>query len=133
MAAVPMLLLVIGQFVLPRSKRSIRVWFDPIVLEIDGEFLSFKPGTPMGRLSGRDLVYSYFKQWHDFEIVTHRFLLLGAIGLASLAAMWFALRIRIEFIVGGTVFYYYVLALWLVFVARPEDGCGSAACFGSRV
>src|SRR5262249_18631911 len=71
-------------------RRSIQVWFDPIALEINGEIIDLAPGTPCGRLSGKAIVYSFFKQSHDFEIVTHRFFLLAVIGLLSFGEVWFA-------------------------------------------
>jgi hypothetical protein len=114
MALAPFALLVIGQLILPRAKRSITVWFNPIVLEIDGETFSIGvPGTSMARLSGRELFYSYFRQWHDFEIEPQRFLLLGAIGLVSLGAMWFSWRVQLNFF-SGAGFYYLMLFVWMV-------------------
>src|ERR1700742_298452 len=88
MAVAPLLLLAIGQVVLPRSKRAVSVWFNPVVIDLGEEQIAVAPGTPVGRLSGRDMAYSYFKQWHEFEIVTHRFWLLAVIGLTSLGAVW---------------------------------------------
>jgi hypothetical protein len=115
MAVLPFIFLVIGQLVLPRSRRIIRVWFNPIILEIDGEIFSLEPGVPMGRLSGRDLVYGYFKQWHEFTITTHRFLLLAAIGLISLVAAFFAWKVELDFF-SGAGFYYLLFFSWLILV-----------------
>jgi len=118
MAALPFLFLVSGQLVLPRSKRTIRVWFSPVFLEIKGEtFPLFEPGDAMGRLSGRDMVYSYFKQWHEFDIATHRFLVLGTIGLLSLGAMWMAWRVQGTLFLTGAGFYYFMFAGWVLMTA----------------
>ena len=105
MAITPLVLLVAGQFWLPRSKRDIQVWFNPIIVEFDGEVFSPEPGTPLGRLSGKNLTYSLFKQWHEFEIVTHRFWLLAAIGLSSLAAVWLVTLIKADLFLGFGYFY----------------------------
>src|SRR5262245_35868517 len=117
MSVIPLLLLIIGQFILPRSRRSIRVWFNPIVLEIGDELIPlFDEGAPMGRLSGRDLIYSSFKQWHDFEIVAHRFWLVAAIGLLSLGAIWASLQKHVG--VSGTVSLFYYSAIgWSILTA----------------
>jgi hypothetical protein len=115
MALTPLILLLVGQFYLPRSNRAIRVWFNPIVVELDGELVSVEPGTPVGRLSGRELAFSHFKQWHDFEIVTHRFWLLAGIGLLSLgaaSAVWKAKDILFE----GVGLFYSAGSIWLMVV-----------------
>jgi hypothetical protein len=119
LALVPFVLLVAGQMVLPRSKRIIRVWFDPIILKIHGISIAVEPGTPAGRLSGRDMVYGYFKQWHEFEIVTHRFLVLAAIGLLSLGAMALAWRVQDSFITGASL-YYLLFFAWMVLVGMAR-------------
>jgi len=111
MAISPLILLVAGQFWLPRSKRIIQVWFNPIIFELDGELISAEPGTPLGRLSGRDLVYGFFKQWHEFEIVTHRYWLLAGIGLSSLAAVWFAMSVK-DGLFAGIGYYYVTGSIW---------------------
>jgi hypothetical protein len=114
MAVTPLVLLAVGQFWLPRSKRIIQVWFNPVILELDGELFSSEPGTPLGRLSGKNLKYSFFKQWHEFEIVTHRFWLLAAIGLTSLAAVWLVSLIKASLFLGFS--YYYVACFTWTFV-----------------
>src|SRR5690348_6989192 len=80
LALMPFALLAIGQLFLPHSKRSIQVWFNPSVLDDQDEPLSFEPGTAFLRLSGKNLPNTFFRQWHEFEIVVHRFWLLSAIG-----------------------------------------------------
>lgn len=117
MAITPLVLLVIGQFWLPRSKRTIQVWFNPIVIEYDGELISLEPGTPIGRLSGKDLAYSFFKQWHEFEIVTHRFFLLAGIGLISLGAVWLTWWVKDNFLFDGLGFLYLANSIWVVVVS----------------
>jgi hypothetical protein len=115
MALVPFLFVLAGQLILPHARRTIHVWFNPIVLGKDGEFYSVEPGVPVGRLSGKVLVYSHFRQWHDFRIETHRFFLLGAVGTGSLAGMWFATQAQIDFF-AGAVFYYLMLFGWVAMV-----------------
>jgi hypothetical protein len=114
MAISPLVLLAVGQVWLPRSKRVIQVWFNPIILELDGERISPEPGTPFGRLSGNNLTYSLFKQWHEFEIVTHRFWLLAGIGLSSLTAVWLISLIKGSLFLGFG--YYYVSCFTWTFV-----------------
>jgi len=116
MAISPLLLLVIGQFWLPRSKRTIQVWFNPIVIEYEGELVSLEPGTPIGRLSGKALAYSFFKQWHEFEIVTHRFFLLAGIGLISLGAVWLAWRVK-DSLFDGIGYFYLMSFIWVLVVS----------------
>jgi hypothetical protein len=115
MALAPLTLLVAGQFYLPRSKHAIQVWFNPIVIEFEGERISLEPGTPVGRLSGKELTYSYFKQWHEFEIVTHRHWLLAAIGFFSLGSFWFfwwASTVLFE----AMAMFYLVISLWAMVI-----------------
>ena len=109
-------MLLLGQFFLPRSKRSIQVWFNPIVIEYEGELISLEPGTPLGRLSGKTLLYGAFKQWHEFEIVTHRFFVLSAIGLISLGAVWLALRVK-DSLFGGIGYFYAMGVFWVCIVS----------------
>src|SRR4051812_2393430 len=111
MAISPLILLVLGQFWLPRSKRTIQVWFSPIIFEMDGELISAEPGTPPGRLSGKDMAYSFFKQWHEFEIITHRHWLLSAVGFSSLVAAWVAWSIK-DSLFAGIGYFYVVGSIW---------------------
>jgi hypothetical protein len=87
-ALVPFALIAAGQLYLPRSKRAIQVWFDPkILIELaEGETIELPLEQHM-RLSGIDVQPSHFKQWHEFEVVTYRYWLLLALGLASLAGV----------------------------------------------
>jgi hypothetical protein len=78
-AALPLVFLVAGQFLFPRSKRSIRVWMNPEVVESLGEVRL--------RLSGKVVPLGFFKSWHDFRIEVCNFWLLTAIGLLSLGAI----------------------------------------------
>lgn len=116
MACVPLSLMITGQFVLPRSKRSINVWFNPIMIELEDEIVPLDPGTPLGRLSGKALVYSAFRQWHDFEIVTHRFWLLAAIGLLSFGSIWVSSQNTLNFFPGASFFYFTAFG-WTLMVA----------------
>ncbi|HEY2499783.1 MAG TPA: hypothetical protein VGK24_22200 [Candidatus Angelobacter sp.] len=111
MAISPLVLLVLGQFWLPRSKRIIQVWINPLVFEMDGEIISAEPGTPFGRLSGKDLAYSFFKQWHEFEIITHRHWLLAAVGFSSLAAVWLAWSVK-DSLFAGISYFYMTVSIW---------------------
>lgn len=87
-ALVPLALIAAGQLYLPRSKWAIQVWFDPKILVHLAEGEAFElPLEQQMRLSGMDVQPSHFKQWHEFEIVTHRYWLLLAIGVASLAGV----------------------------------------------
>jgi len=115
MALCPLVLLVVGQFYLPRSKRTIHVWFNPIVIEYEGELISPEQGMPLGRLSGKDLFYGSFRQWHEFEIVTHRFILLSGIGLISLGAVWLTWKIK-DSLFGGIGYFYAMGFFWLLIV-----------------
>jgi hypothetical protein len=116
MALCPIVLLLFGQFYLPHAKRTIQVWFNPIVIEHEGELISPEPGTPFGRLSGKTLLYSFFKQWHEFEIITHRFFLLSVIGFISLGAAWLAWRIK-NSLFGGVGYFYAMGFLWVIVVS----------------
>ena len=117
-AACPLALLVLGQIYLPRSKRSIQVWFNPILIESQGElFYLEEPGDPVGRLNGRELKYSFFKQWHEFEIVTHRFFLLGGIGLSALAALWLTSRVLNDVLFHGMSLIFASTSLWIIIIS----------------
>lgn len=115
MALCPLALLVVGQFYLPRSQHAIQVWFNPIVIEFEGEQFSIDLGTPVGRLSGKELTYSSFKQWHEFAIVTHRHWLLAAIGLFSLGSFWFVWRTR-NVLFEGIGLFYLAGSFWVMVV-----------------
>ena len=82
-AFLPFAFIATGQFFLPRSKQSIRLWLDPCVLE-DLNGLSLK-------LSGRQITLDFFKRWYDFEIQPHNLWLLAGLALLSLgtsAMIW---------------------------------------------
>jgi hypothetical protein len=93
-AACPLVLLVLGYFILPPAKRTLRVWFDPAVLKVEGEQLPPEPGRSAGRLGGRFLTYRYFKQWHEFRIVIIRSYLLVLSGLIAAGLLWFGWWVR---------------------------------------
>jgi hypothetical protein len=111
MAAAPILLLALGQFFLPRSKRQIQIWFDPLVLDEDEKTHCAAPAVPFARLSGKELAYSAFKQWHDFEIVPHHFLLLGLIGLCSFGFLFLAWQTQELF--AGAGYFYLLGSIWI--------------------
>jgi hypothetical protein len=113
MACVPLALMIAGQFILPRSKRSVSVWFNPTVIDLE---VPINPGTPLGRLSGRVLVFSAFKQWHDFEIVPYRFWLLAAIGLLSLGSIWISSQKELGFFPNAS-FFYLTAFIWAFLLA----------------
>ena len=84
---VPFVLLVAGQLCLPQSKRAIQVWFDPrILVELAEGGTVEEPLEESMRLSGKIIQPSYFKQWHEFEIVPCRYWLLLVLGVSSLVA-----------------------------------------------
>jgi hypothetical protein len=119
MAVIPLGVLAVGQVILPRSKRSIRVWFNPIFVEMDDDLIPLSQGTAIGRLSGRNLAHSYFKQWHDFEIIAHRFWLLAGIGLISLAGIWMSWRVEANFATDAG-FYYFTFFSWVTLVGMAK-------------
>jgi hypothetical protein len=115
MALCPLALLAAGQFYLPRSKRAIQVWFNPIVIELDDELISPEPGIPLGRLSGKELTYSIFKQWHEFEVVTHRHWLLAGIGFFSLGSFWLVWWTK-DSLFNGVGLFYLAGSIWAMVV-----------------
>jgi hypothetical protein len=131
MALCPPVLLVVGQFYLPRSKRTIHVWFNPIVIEYEGELISPEQGMPLGRLSGKDLFYGSFRQWHEFEIVTHRFILLSGIGLISLGAVWLTWKIK-DSLFGGIGYFYAMGFFWLLIVLLAMQWVWNVVCFALK-
>ena len=131
MALCPLVLLVVGQFYLPRSKRTIHVWFNPIVIEYEGELISPEQGMPLGRLSGKDLFYGSFRQWHEFEIVTHRFILLSGIGLISLGAVWLTWKIK-DSLFGGIGYFYAMGFFWLLIVLLAMQWVWNVVCFALK-
>jgi len=113
LALTPLALLVIGQLYLPHSKRTIQVWFNPKLLDDDDDFDAMGSSIPFLRLSGKELSYSFFKQWHEFEIVNHRFWLLSAIGLISLFMVWLVWRAEDSFL-SGAAFFYLAGSAWML-------------------
>jgi hypothetical protein len=78
-AALPLALLAVGQFFLPRSGQKIRLWMNPDVLENLGDVTL--------RLSGKEVSLGFFKRWYEFKIETFNVWLLAILGLASLGAI----------------------------------------------
>jgi hypothetical protein len=113
MAVTPLLLLIVGQCYLPRSNRSIQLWFNP--LEIDGDPILHEPGEPLARLSGKVISYSYFKKTHDFEIVTHRFWLLGLVGFFSFGSIWYVFA-SWDVLFKGFLYFYAAGTIWMIVV-----------------
>lgn len=112
-ALIPLALLIIGQLYLPDSKRTVSVWFNPAILNLI-DYDDKEPLIPAARLSGKELKYTYFKQSHEFKIVTHRFWLLGIIGVLSLLVATFASRIDDEeFFFHALRFMYFAGSIWL--------------------
>ena len=82
-AGLPLAFIVVGQFYLPQSKRSIRLWMNPELLE-HVEELSL-------RLSGKQVSLGFFKRWYEFEIEVRNRWLLALLVLASFggaAVVW---------------------------------------------
>ena len=77
-ATLPLLLILVRQFYLPNSKRSVQLWMNPDLLEFTDE-LSL-------RLSGREVSLGFFKRWYEFEIEVCDHWLLSLVALASLGA-----------------------------------------------
>lgn len=75
---VPFVFIVVGQFYLPHSKRSFRLWMNPDLLE-QTEELSL-------RLSGKQVSLGFFKRWYEFEIEVRNRWLLAVLVFASLGA-----------------------------------------------
>lgn len=96
-AALPLALLVIGQFLFPRSTRGIQIWMNPEVVERFGEVKM--------RLSGKEVPLSFFKTWHEFRVEVTNFWLLTSIGLLSLGAIAGVSTIS-EFPMPGALLYY---------------------------
>jgi hypothetical protein len=78
-AGLPLIFLVVGQFVFFRSRQSVRIWMNPNVVSTLDELKL--------RLSGKEVTLGYFKRWHDFRIEVCNVWLLVAIGLLSLGAL----------------------------------------------
>lgn len=77
-ATLPLLLILVRQFYLSNSKRSVQLWMNPDLLEFTDE-LSL-------RLSGREVSLGFFKRWYEFEIEVCDHWLLSLVALASLGA-----------------------------------------------
>ncbi len=75
----PFLFILVGQFYLPKSKRSFQLWMNPALLAVTDDISL--------RLSGKDLSLGFFKRWYEFEIEVCNSWLLSLIAVASLAAM----------------------------------------------
>lgn len=79
LTTLPFVFILVGQFCLPKSKRSFQLWMNPAVLDLSDEVSL--------RLSGRDVSLGFFKRWYEFEIEVCNYWLLSLITVASLAAM----------------------------------------------
>jgi len=119
-ALLPFSFLVIGQFLLPKSRRAIQVYLQPIGLEFEDEpeWLDTEAREQLdkalnapARLSGRSIPPSYFKQWHEFQVEPHHFLLLLLVGLVSLgmALLVFVLK---DALLNGVNLIFMALSLW---------------------
>lgn len=116
-ALVPLALLILGQLYLPDSKRKVSVWFNPAVFDRGNEPAGDEFHIPITRLSGKELNYTWFRQSHEFEIVTHRFWLLGTIGMVSLVAAAFASRMaEKDFFLNTMRFLYLGGSAWLAVI-----------------
>jgi len=107
-AALPLALILVGQFYLFRSKQSIRLWMNPDLLE-------HTAGLTL-RLSGKSVSLDFFKRWYEFEIEARNLWLLGIIAVASLAATaraWMLGDLIADPPMPGTIWYYGGIA-WLI-------------------
>jgi hypothetical protein len=103
-ASLPLAFIIVGQFFLPRSRQSIRLWLNPELLK-DFEELSLQ-------LSGRKVTLDFFKRWHAFEIELHNLWLLMILALVSLGAMgivWTLHELPIP-----SAYWYYGGSVWLL-------------------
>ena len=67
------------------------------------------------KLSGKFVLPTYFKQWHEFTIVPHHFLLLMGIGVTSLIAAASIWQAR-EVLLAHLVIVRWLFAVWLFFL-----------------
>ncbi len=104
-AALPLFLIILGQFRLPKSRQSIRLWLNPEVAENIPELTL--------RLNGREITFDYFKRWYEFEIAVRKWWLLGLIAISSMSAVALVWRLR-ELPIPGS-FYYYACVAWIPF------------------
>jgi hypothetical protein len=101
-ALLPFLFLISGQVILPKHCRTIWVLLEPIIIDFENmrEWLDESEAAQLAeivnapRLSGKVLERSYFKQWHEFEVVPHHFLLLLAVGVVSLGVAILILALK---------------------------------------
>ena len=100
-----MVFLIVGQFFLPQSKRSIRLWMNPDVIEDLGELTL--------RLSGKEVTLAFFKHWYRFRIEVCNLWLFVAIGLLSVGALAGVSTMH-EPPMPGYSYVYYVGSVWLL-------------------
>jgi len=115
-AALPFVFLVVGQFLFPRSRRSIRIWMNPEVIERLGEVRL--------RLSGKVVPLGFFKSWHDFRIEPRNLWLLFAVAMLSLGAVAAVSTMPERPVLGYEAFYsfyfvYVVGSAWLLVCYLP--------------
>jgi hypothetical protein len=103
-AAVPLVLLITGQFFLPRPKQHIRLWADPALLAGTDKITL--------RLSGKSLSLGFFKSWHEFDIETCNLWLLTIVAMASLGAVT-GIGMTEELPMPAT-YLYYVGSVWFL-------------------
>lgn len=103
--AVPLIFLIAGQLYLVDSKRCIRLWMNPAVLE-DGDQATL-------RLSGKIVSHGFFKRWYEFEIQVGNLWWLGIVALTSLATMA-GVWVTDELPIPGSYWYYAGLLWWFV-------------------
>jgi len=107
-AALPLALILVGQFYLFRSKQGIRLWMNPDLLEHASGFTL--------RVSGKSVSLDLFKRWYDIEIEARNLWLLGIIAVASLAATargWMLGDLIADLPMPGSI-WYYMGAAWLI-------------------
>jgi hypothetical protein len=105
-AALPMAMILVGQFIFPQSKRSFRVWMDPEILG-GAENVRFQ-------LSGKNASFGFFKRWYEFEIQVHNLWLWSLVAMASLAALGWLWGLHEIPMPGGL--WYYAGSAWMLVV-----------------
>jgi hypothetical protein len=102
-AALPLFLILWGQFRLPQARQSIWLWLNPEVAASIPEFSL--------RLNGREITLDFFKRWYEFEIEVRNWWLLGVIAISSLSAVALVWRLH-ELPIPGSIYYYACIA-WI--------------------
>lgn len=119
-ALLPFWLLVIGQIILPKSRRAIQVRIEPIVLKFENvpSSLDAEAREELGkilnapaRLSGRSIARSHFTRWLEFQVQPTHFFLLLLVGLVSLGMAVLIFNLKDAWLNGVNVLFL-LFGLW---------------------